>query len=154
MRCPMCTSPDSRVLESRLIEDDTSLRRRRECSSCSRRFTTYERVEIVSLMVIKRDGSREPFDPRKLATGLMRACVKCHVSVAEIEALVAEIEAELHKRHVREVPSKAIGEMILQRLRTLDEVAYVRFASVYRHFTGIDDFVAELVSLQATTSPR
>ena len=149
MRCPMCNSTDSRVLESRQIESDTCLRRRRECGSCAQRFTTYERVETAPLMVVKKDGSREPFDPRKLATGLMRACVKCHVTVEQIEEIVAEIESALNERHVRMVPSQEIGEMTLLRLRDLDEVAYVRFASVYRHFKGIEDFVRELTDLQS-----
>lgn len=153
MRCPMCNSPDSRVLESRLIEEDTCLRRRRECPHCNRRFTTYERVESVPLMVVKREGTREVFDPRKLVTGLMRAAVKCRVSVSQIEELVADIESELHRRHAREVPSREIGEMALERLRSLDEVAYVRFASVYRHFASIGDFISELSSLQAAHPP-
>jgi len=153
MRCPMCNSPDSRVLESRLIEEDTSLRRRRECTHCNRRFTTYERVESVPLMVVKRDGRREVFDPRKLLTGLMRATVKCDVSIAQLEELVADIESELSRRHVREVPSAEIGRMALERLRALDEVAYVRFASVYRHFASIEDFIAELGTLQAAHRP-
>ncbi|HEY9899296.1 MAG TPA: transcriptional regulator NrdR [Pantanalinema sp.] len=154
MRCPMCNSPDSRVLESRLIEEDTTLRRRRDCAGCGKRFTTYERVETAPLMIAKRDGTREPFDPRKLATGLMRACVKSDVSVEAIERIVAEIESDLHKRHTREVPSQEIGEMTLARLRDLDEVAYVRFASVYRNFTGIEDFIHELKTLQATALTR
>jgi transcriptional repressor NrdR len=149
----MCNSPDSRVLESRLIEEDTSLRRRRECTHCNRRFTTYERVESVPLMVVKRDGRREVFDPRKLLTGLMRATVKCDVSIAQLEELVADIESELSRRHVREVPSAEIGRMALERLRALDEVAYVRFASVYRHFASIEDFIAELGTLQAAHRP-
>ncbi len=152
MRCPLCNSSDSRVLESRQIEDDTCLRRRRECNQCARRFTTYERVETVPLMVVKRDGSREPFDPRKLATGLMRACVKCRVSAAQIEDIVTEIEAELSRRHPREAPSTEIGALTLARLRVLDEVAYVRFASVYRQFSSIEDFVRELTSLQTAHS--
>ena len=143
MRCPMCNSPDSRVLESRLIEEDTSLRRRRECTHCNRRFTTYERVESVPLMVVKRDGRREVFDPRKLLTGLMRATVKCDVSIAQLEELVADIESELSRRHVREVPSAEIGRMALERLRALDEVAYVRFASVYRAFDDVGEFADE-----------
>jgi transcriptional repressor NrdR len=150
----MCNSPDSRVLESRLIEEDTTLRRRRDCAGCGKRFTTYERVETVPLMISKRDGTREPFDPRKLATGLMRACVKSDVSLEAIERIVAEIEADLHRRHTREVPSQEIGEMTLARLRDLDEVAYVRFASVYRNFTGIEDFIHELKTLQAAALSR
>lgn len=150
MRCPLCNAPESRVLESRLLEDETCLRRRRECSGCSRRFTTYERVELVPLMVVKRDGGREPFDPRKLATGMMRACVKRRISASQIEEMVHEIESELQKRTAREVPSQEIGEMTLLRLRHLDEVAYVRFASVYRNFASIEDFIRELTTLQAT----
>lgn len=152
MRCPHCTSSDSRVLESRQIEDDTCLRRRRECNGCARRFTTYERVETVPLMIVKRDGSREPFEPRKLATGLMRACVKCRVSAAQIEDIVTEIEAELSRRYPREASAREIGELTLARLKTLDEVAYVRFASVYRQFSSIEDFVRELTTLQTAHS--
>ena len=148
MRCPHCQANESRVLESRMLEDDTCLRRRRECQTCRRRYTTYERAEVLPLMVLKRDGHREPFDPRKLATGLLRACVKTEVKPEQIEDLVAGIEAELIRRYEREAPASAIGELTLERLRALDEVAYVRFASVYRHFASIADFVLELRTLQ------
>jgi len=148
MRCPHCQVTESRVLESRMLEDETCLRRRRECQACHRRYTTYERAELLPLMVLKRDGHREPFDPRKLATGLVRACVKSQVTSHQIEELVANIEAELIRRFDREAPASAIGELTLERLRQLDEVAYVRFASVYRQFASIADFVQELRSLQ------
>lgn len=153
MRCPLCNSADSRVLESRLLEEDTCLRRRRECTGCSRRFTTYERVETVPLMVIKRDGSRQAFDPRKLTAGLMRACVKCSVSAHQIEAIAHAIETDLSKRFTREISAAEIGEQVLEHLRELDEVAYVRFASVYRKFSSIDDFIAELKTLQPLRTP-
>lgn len=153
MRCPFCHSAESRVLESRLLEEETCLRRRRECADCTRRFTTYERIETVPLMVIKRDGSRQGFDAAKLTQGIMRACVKCSVSANEIERIVLEVEADLSKRFVREVLSTEIGELVLTRLRGLDEVAYVRFASVYRSFSSIEDFIAELSSLRAGALP-
>ncbi|MNX12262.1 Transcriptional repressor NrdR [compost metagenome] len=149
MRCPFCHSAESRVLESRLLEEETCLRRRRECAECTRRFTTYERIETVPLMVIKRDGSRQGFDAAKLSQGIMRACVKCSVTATEIERIVLDVEADLSKRFVREILSTEIGELVLARLRDLDEVAYVRFASVYRSFSSIEDFIAELSSLRA-----
>lgn len=148
MRCPFCNSAESRVLESRLLEEDTCLRRRRECADCTRRFTTYERIETVPLMVVKRDGSRQGFDAAKLSQGIMRACVKCSVPAVEIERIVLDVESDLSKRFVREVLSTEIGELVLSRLRKLDEVAYVRFASVYRHFSSIEDFIAELTNLR------
>ncbi len=148
MRCPFCNSAESRVLESRLLEEETCLRRRRECADCMRRFTTYERIETVPLMVIKRDGSRQGFDAAKLSQGIMRACVKCSVPAAEIERIGLDVEADLSKRFVREVLSTEIGALVLARLRKLDEVAYVRFASVYRHFSSIEDFIAELSNLR------
>ncbi|MEB3204215.1 MAG: transcriptional regulator NrdR [Candidatus Sericytochromatia bacterium] len=147
MRCPACASPDSRVLESRLVDGEVSLRRRRACSTCQRRFTTYERVESPPLVVVKRDGSRQPFDASKLVTGLLRATVKCEVPVAQLEALASDVERFFQRRGDREVRSADIGEMVLERLRDLDEVAYVRFASVVRQFTSIADFVGELARL-------
>lgn len=148
MRCPFCHSAESRVLESRLLEEETCLRRRRECAECSRRFTTYERIETVPLMVIKRDGSRQAFDAAKLSQGIMRACVKCSVPAKEIQRLVFDVEADLSKRFVREVLSTEIGELVLARLRDLDEVAYVRFASVYRQFRDVGEFKREIDELQ------
>lgn len=152
MRCPFCQFPDNRVLESRSAESGQSVRRRRECLQCERRFTTYERIEFVPIVVIKRNGDRESFDRSKVLRGIMRACEKTGVSPAELENLVDEIEAELQQRAVREVPSYEIGELILQRLQTVNEVAYIRFASVYRQFRGIRDFVDTLNHLQSTAT--
>ncbi len=152
MRCPFCQFPDNRVLESRSAESGQSVRRRRECLQCERRFTTYERIEFVPIVVLKRNGDRESFDRSKVLRGIMRACEKTGVSPVELENLVDEIEAELQQRAVKEVPSYEIGELILQRLQALNEVAYIRFASVYRQFRGIRDFVDTLNHLQNTTT--
>jgi transcriptional repressor NrdR len=148
MRCPFCQHPDNRVLESRSAEASQSVRRRRECLKCVRRFTTYERIEYVPITIIKRDGDRESFDRSKLLRGIVRACEKTGVGAARLEALVDEIEAELQQRAVREVHSTEIGELVLQRLQLLSEVAYIRFASVYRQFRGIRDFIDTLNHLQ------
>jgi len=154
MRCPFCQFPDNRVLESRSAESGQSVRRRRECLSCGRRFTTYERIEFVPVTVIKRNGDRESFDRSKLLRGIMRACEKTGTSAVELESLVDEIEAELQQRAVREVPSNEIGELVLERLQHVNEVAYIRFASVYRQFQGIRDFVETLNHLQSTSQQR
>lgn len=148
MQCPFCQHTDSRVLESRSAEIGRSVRRRRECLKCDRRFTTYERIEFVPIAVIKRDGQKESFDRSKLLRGIVRACEKTGVSARQIEALIDDIEAEFQQRVVREVSSAEIGESVLQSLKSFNEVAYVRFASVYRQFQGIRDFVDELDSLQ------
>jgi transcriptional repressor NrdR len=148
MRCPFCQFTDNRVLESRSAESGQSVRRRRECLRCNRRFTTYERVEFVPIIVIKKNGDRESFDRSKLLRGVMRACEKTSISQVQMENLVDEIEAELQQRSVREVTSVDIGELVLQHLQTLNEVAYVRFASVYRQFQGIRDFAETLNHLQ------
>ena len=148
MRCPFCQHTDNRVLESRSAEAGQSVRRRRECLKCDRRFTTYERIEFVSITVIKRDGQRESFDRSKLLRGIVRACEKTEIPAVRLETLVDEIEAELQQRAVREVASNEIGELVLQHLEMLSEVAYVRFASVYRQFRGIRDFVNALNHLQ------
>lgn len=148
MQCPFCHHTDSRVLESRSAESGRSIRRRRECLSCQRRFTTYERIEFVPLVVIKRDGKRESFDPSKLVRGMVRACEKTGIDLATIATLVDEIESEIQQRSRREVQSSELGELVLLRLRSLSEVAYVRFASVYRQFRGIRDFVDTLDQLQ------
>ncbi|MBL1174423.1 transcriptional regulator NrdR [Pantanalinema sp. GBBB05] len=153
MRCPFCQHTDNRVLESRSAEAGQSVRRRRECLKCGRRFTTYERIEFVPITVIKRDGERESFDRYKLLRGIVRACEKTNVPSVHVETLVDEIEAELQQRAVREVNSSEIGELVLQRLRELSEVAYIRFASVYRQFQGIRDFVDTLNHLQNSTAP-
>ncbi|BCX11165.1 MAG: transcriptional repressor NrdR [Thermosynechococcus sp.] len=151
MQCPYCHHTDSRVLESRSAEGGQSIRRRRECLACGRRFTTYERIEFVPITVIKRNGDRESFDRSKLLRGIMTACGKTNIPQQKIEALVDDIEADLQLRSRREVTSAELGEATLQRLRHLSEVAYVRFASVYRQFQGISDFVAELAHLQETS---
>ncbi|MBE9177149.1 transcriptional regulator NrdR [Oculatella sp. LEGE 06141] len=152
MRCPFCQFPDNRVLESRSAESGQSVRRRRECLQCDRRFTTYERIEFVPVIVIKRNSDRESFDRSKLLRGVMRACEKTGVSSLALEALVDEIEADLQQRAVREVPSNEIGELVLQHLQNLNEVAYVRFASVYRQFRGIRDFADALNHLQSSAA--
>lgn len=148
MRCPYCQHTDSRVLESRSAEAGASVRRRRECLNCKRRFTTYERIEFVPVAVIKRDGRRESFDRSKLLRGIARACSKIDIPAVRLEALVDEIEAELQQRSEREVTSSKIGDMVLKHLQSLSEVAYIRFASVYRQFQGIRDFIDTLNHLQ------
>jgi transcriptional repressor NrdR len=148
MQCPYCQSTESRVLESRSTEGGQSIRRRRECLRCKHRFTTYERIEFVPITVIKRDGSRESFDRSKLIRGMIRACEKTEITYKRIEAIVDEIEAQLQQSFEREFSTNEIGELVLKYLRQENEVAYVRFASVYRKFKGIKDFVETLNHLQ------
>ena len=150
MRCPFCQYPDNRVLESRSAESGHSVRRRRECLKCDRRFTTYERIEFVPVVVVKRNGDRESFDRSKLLRGMVRACEKTGVLHPQLENLVDEIEAELQQQSIREVPSSEIGELVLKHLQTLNEVAYIRFASVYQQFTGFSDFVDILSRLRSS----
>lgn len=152
MRCPFCQHPDNRVLESRSAESGQSVRRRRECLQCNRRFTTYERIEFVPVTVIKRNDERESFDRSKLHKGIARACQKTGVEVAVIERIVDDIEAELQQRADREVNSEEIGQLVLQHLQSINEVAYVRFASVYRQFQGIRDFIEVLEDLREPTT--
>lgn len=147
MKCPFCGQPDSKVLDSRASDEGSSIRRRRECTVCGQRFTTYERVEEIPLLVIKKDGRRETFDRQKILNGLLRACQKRPVSLEQLEELAAGVEKELRSRLEREVTSGEIGEMVMERLLTLDEVAYVRFASVYRQFKDIEKFEQELHKL-------
>lgn len=154
MQCPFCQHTESRVLESRSAESGQSVRRRRECLQCKRRFTTYERIEYVPVTVIKRDGDRESFDRSKLWRGIVRACEKTGVDPGRIESLVDEIEAGLQIRTLREVTSNEIGSLVLSRLQSLNEVAYIRFASVYRKFQGIRDFVDTLEQFQAQLQAR
>jgi transcriptional repressor NrdR len=155
MQCPFCQHTDSRVLESRSAESGQSIRRRRECLVCSGRFTTYERIEFVPITVMKRDGQRESFDRSKLLRGIVTACGKTGISATRLESLVDDIEAEFQQRTVRDVTSVEVGEAVLAHLKQLSEVAYVRFASVYRKFQGIRDFVEELHTLQSEhPSPR
>lgn len=148
MQCPTCQHNESRVLESRSAQEGKSVRRRRECLRCKHRFTTYERIEFVPIAVIKRDGKRESFDPSKVLRGIVRACEKTNIPNTRLEALVNEIEAQLEQRAEREVTSQEIGELVLKYLRYENEVAYVRFASVYKQFKGISDFVETLQKLQ------
>ena len=144
MLCPLCQHTDSRVLESRSAEAGSSIRRRRECLSCQRRFTTYERIEFVPITVLKRDGVSESFDRSKLLRGMIRACEKTGVTQTTLESIIDEIEAQLQVRERHQVTSVEIGEMILQYLQDINEVAYVRFASVYRQFRGVRDFAEAL----------
>jgi transcriptional repressor NrdR len=150
MQCPICQHPNSRVLESRSTESGQSIRRRRECLACKHRFTTYERVEFVPLTVIKKDGSKESFDRSKLLRGLVRACEKTEISAQHLDNIVEEIEIQLYQLPRREVTSAKIGELVLSYLRELNEVAYIRFASVYGEFQGIKDFITTLNQLQPT----
>ena len=155
MKCPKCSSHSIRVLESRSAEAGQSVRRRRECMECRFRFTTYERIEFVPIMVNKRDGSRESFDRNKILKGIMHACEKTEVSVKAVEELVNTIEENLQLADKQEVSSAEIGEMVLERLQPLSEVAYVRFASVYRQFKGVRDFMTELGHLvDENTNPE
>ncbi|MGB9711599.1 transcriptional regulator NrdR [Dissulfurimicrobium hydrothermale] len=147
MKCPFCSASDSRVIDSRLGRDGRSIRRRRECISCGGRFTTYERVEEFQPMVVKKDGRREPFDRRKVIDGIMKACEKRPVSVDQVEAFVTELEGEMQERGEREVPSSLIGERVMERLKEWDDVAYVRFASVYRQFKDLNEFMEQLLEM-------
>jgi transcriptional repressor NrdR len=152
MRCPKCQARDDKVIDSRAIKDETVIRRRRECLACEYRFTTYEEIERDDLRVLKRDGRYEAFDRRKLITGLDKACEKRPVSREAIEKTVNEMIDELTKKYGDEIPTTAIGEKIMQHLRELDEVAYVRFASVYRKFRDIKEFVNEVQNLNLESS--
>ena len=144
MKCPACHYKETKVIDSRLSGDGSSIRRRRECLKCEKRFTTYEYVEEVPLMVVKRDGRRQPVDRKKIISGLVKACEKRPVSIDKMEEITIEIERYLQKNYEREVDSKNIGEIIMEKLATLDEVAYVRFASVYRQFRDVNQFMQEL----------
>lgn len=144
VKCPQCDCVDSRVIDSRPTAEDSTIRRRRECPACLRRFTTYERLEEQPLVVIKKDGSRQVFSRSKILAGLLKACEKRPVSLDVLEAAVLDIEAKLLNEMPSEIPSARIGELVMERLRGIDEVAYVRFASVYRQFTDINNFLGEL----------
>lgn len=144
MHCPFCGTEDTRVVDSRLVADGSQIRRRRECASCKERFTTFEVAELLMPRVVKRDGSREPFDEHKLRAGLQRALEKRPVSVEAVEAAISAIKRDLQSAGEREVPSRAVGEKVMEQLRRLDDVAYVRFASVYRSFQDLNEFRAEL----------
>lgn len=147
MRCPFCGKENTRVIDSRPAEDGLSIRRRRQCDECEKRFTTYEKVETIPLVVIKKDNSREPYDRGKVASGVFRSCHKRPISVDQINQVVDEIENALYNMEEKEIPSSLIGQMLMERLRGLDPVAYVRFASVYREFKDVDSFMDELKSI-------
>lgn len=147
MKCPYCSFKESKVIDSRPADEGEKIRRRRECLSCCERFTTYEVIETVPLIIVKRDKSREAFDKAKLMRGLLRACEKRPVSIEKIEAMASEIEAKLHNTLDREITSQTIGEYSMEQLKAVDEVAYVRFASVYRQFKDINTFMVELNKL-------
>ena len=147
MRCPYCGHLEDKVVDSREAQDGQATRRRRECLGCARRFTTYERIEDVLPQVVKKDGRREAFDRAKIVDGVATACQKRPVSAEQIEALVSEVEREVQEMGEREIRTSAIGEAVMQRLRKLDEVAYVRFASVYRAFRDVGEFMSELETL-------
>ena len=149
MKCPFCGHQEDKVVDSRASSDGSSIRRRRECLGCGKRFTTYEHVEEQPLMVVKKDGRREPFDRHKLLGGLVKACEKRPVSMDDLEKLVDELERELSQQFEREVPSREVGERVMKKLHALDPVAYVRFASVYREFKDVEQFMRELKDLLA-----
>ncbi len=144
MRCPYCKHADTKVTDSRATDDGKAIRRRRECLCCGRRFTTYEMVEEVSLVVVKRDGSRELFDRSKILNGLLRACNKRRVTRQQLDDIVAGVERNIRNSLAQEVTSEKIGELVLDELKSVDEVAYIRFASVYRQFADLESFMAEL----------
>lgn len=144
MKCPYCGYPDTRVIDSRPAEDKNSIRRRRSCDECGKRFTTYEKVETIPLIVIKKDDNREQFDRSKIEAGVLRACYKRPVPAEEIKRTVDEIELEIVNREEKEIPSTLIGEIVMEKLKDLDPVAYVRFASVYREFKDVNTFMEEL----------
>lgn len=147
MKCPACGKDDDKVLESRSIDDGSAVRRRRECTACKARFTSYERVEEKPLIVIKKDNTRQPFNREKLASGIRKACEKRPVSVDDIERIADDVEKFLYSEYGREVPTAQIGEIVMDHLQKIDQVAYVRFASVYRQFEKVTDFVKEIKSL-------
>ena len=154
MKCPFCAAPDSRVVDSRTTDDGNSIRRRRECTVCGKRFTTYEAVEKMPLMVIKNDGRRAVFDKEKLLKGIIRSCYKRDIPAEKIIKLADEIEKELRNMMKHEISSKTIGEVVMKYLKTFDKVAYIRFASVYRKFSDIDNFKQELENLNATNKDK
>jgi len=153
MKCPFCRDDNDRVIDSRAAQDGFAIRRRRECLSCKRRYTTYERLEETTMKVVKKDGVREPFDREKIRQGLSRACWKRPISDDQIESVVLQVENEIYARFDREVDSRVIGELVMEHLDTLDQVAYVRFASVYRDFKDVADFVDELAPMLTRKGP-
>ncbi len=149
MKCPYCAYTTSKVLDSRPMGENDAIRRRRQCERCNKRFTTYEQVESIPLMVIKRDTSREPFERNKLLGGILRSCNKRNISISQIEELVDSIENEIYNRENKEIESIELGELTMKELKGLDEVSYIRFASVYKKFVCIDEFITELENIKA-----
>ena len=147
MKCPFCSHENTRVIDSRPAEDKNSIRRRRVCDECGKRFTTYEKIETIPLIIIKKDNNREAYDRAKIEAGVLRACHKRPVSAQQITTLVDEVENEIFNREEREIPSGTIGELVMNKLKDLDAVAYVRFASVYREFKDVNTFMDELKSV-------
>lgn len=147
MKCPFCNYEETKVIDSRAVEENNSIRRRRQCEQCEKRFTTYEKVDIIPVAVIKKDGTRESFDRDKLYDGISRSCNKRPISIKTIDRLVDDIENKILNSMEKEVPSAKIGEIVMEKLKEIDEVAYVRFASVYKHFKDIDTFIDELGKL-------
>jgi len=154
MNCPYCGYKEDKVVDSRATQEGSSIRRRRECLKCGKRFTTYEYIEEVSLMVIKKDGRREPFDRKKILTGIMKACEKRPISIEKMEDIVTQVERAIQKKYDREVPTSKIGELVMERLKVLDDVAYVRFASVYRQFKDVGQFMGELKDILKREKPQ
>lgn len=144
MKCPYCGNIDTRVIDSRPADDGASIRRRRSCDACSKRFTTYEKVETIPLIIIKKDDNREQYDRAKIEGGVLRACYKRPVSAADIQKTIDAIETDIFSREEKEIPSSSIGEIVMERLKALDAVAYVRFASVYREFKDVNTFMEEI----------
>ncbi|OGX16456.1 MAG: transcriptional regulator NrdR [Omnitrophica WOR_2 bacterium RBG_13_41_10] len=144
MKCPHCGYKEDKVVDSRATQEESAIRRRRECLKCGKRFTTYEYIEEVSMMVIKKDGRREPFDRKKILSGIMKACEKRPISVEKMEELATQIERAMQKKSDHEISSSKVGELIMEKLKMLDDVAYVRFASVYRQFKDVGQFMEEL----------
>jgi transcriptional repressor NrdR len=154
LKCPFCGDHEDKVLESRSTLDDTAVRRRRQCLKCERRYTSYEKVEAVDLMVVKQDGRREIFNREKIISGIVRSLEKRPVSMSTVHKLVDDIESDIRSRYIEEVPTKVVGELVMEGLHGIDQVAYVRFASVYRQFEDISDFVDEVRSLPKIMSHK
>lgn len=154
MKCPFCNAVDTKVIDSRPVDDNSSIRRRRQCESCGQRFTTYEKLETIPLMVIKKDNTRELYDRAKIEAGVIQSCHKRPISPQQITAVIDEIENAIFNKEEREVPSSVIGELVMDRLKHLDEVAYVRFASVYREFKDVNTFMEEIGKILKNKSEK
>ncbi|MBO5292696.1 MAG: transcriptional repressor NrdR [Lachnospiraceae bacterium] len=154
MKCPFCSHDNTRVIDSRPAEDNNSIRRRRVCDECGKRFTTYEKVETIPLIIIKKDNNREAYDRSKIEAGVLRACHKRPISASQISQLVDDVETEIFNMEEKEIPSRIIGELVMNKLKDLEAVAYVRFASVYREFKDINTFMEELKSVLSTEEKK